>query len=232
MSDRWTDLISEYLDGGMDPDARRSMEAHLRACNECSTALEDLGAIVARAVALPVAEPPTEIWAGIEARLRAAAAAPTAPVRAHVRQARSRPAPWTSWRISLSVPQLAAACIALVALSGGLAYFTSRASVNSKDRAAVPLTTGAAATMESSDATIEDIEQLRQILADGRDRLDPATVRSLEESLVAIDTAIRQGRTALQADPQNPYVRDHLDETMRRKVDLLRRATQLASATD
>ena len=94
------------------------------------------------------------------------------------------------------------------------------------------MTTKAAETLETADATIEDIEELRQILAAGRDKLDPATVQSLEESLVAIDLAIRQGRTALQADPQNPYVRDHLDETMRRKVDLLRRATQLASATE
>jgi hypothetical protein len=234
MSDRWTDLISEYLDGCLEPEARREMEAHLQECAACSSVLEDLRGIVARAASLPAPEPPAEIWAGIEARLRAASAAPTthATAPARTRPARSPLAPWTSWRLSLTLPQLAAACVALVALSGGLAWYVSRAPEDSRDRAAVPMTSKAAATLETTDATIEDIEELRRILEAGRDRLDPATVRSLEESLTAIDLAIRQGRTALQADPQNPYVRDHLDETMRRKVDLLRRATQLASATE
>jgi len=232
MTDRWTDLISEYLDGCMDSASRREMEAHLESCAECSATLEDLRAIVVRAAALPASAPPAEVWAGIEARLRAATAAPSVPGTVRVRNVRSGNTPWTSWRISLSLPQLAAACVAVVALSGGLAWYVSRPHGNAVNQAAVPLNSQAAATMQGADATIEDIEQLRQILADGRDKLDPTTVRSLEESLVAIDTAIRQGRTALQADPQNPYVRDHLDETMRRKVDLLRRATQLASATE
>ena len=232
MSDRWTDLISEYLDGCMEPGARRDMEAHLEACAECSSTLEDLRGIVARAAALPAPAPAPEVWAGIEARLRATAAAPSsASERARPRAARVRTAPWSSWRISFTLPQLAAACVAVIALSGGLAFFVTRPGVN-RDLAAVPAGTKAAVTMETADATMQDIEELRRILDAGRDRLDPATVKSLEESLVAIDTAIRQGRIALQADPQNPYVRDHLDETMRRKVDLLRRATQLASATE
>lgn len=232
MSDRWTDLISEYLDGCMEPVARRDMEAHLRECAACSATLDDLRGIVARAASLPTPAPPAEIWAGVEARVRAAAAPPQAPSHARPHAARARQASWTSWRISLTLPQLAAACVAVIALSGGMAWYVSRTPGDSRDRAAVPMTTTAAATLETSDATIEDIEELRRILAAGRDRLDPATVRSLEESLIVIDTAIRQGRTALQADPQNPYVRDHLDETMRRKVDLLRRATQLASAAE
>jgi anti-sigma factor RsiW len=231
MTDRWTDLISEYLDGYMEPASRRDMEAHLRACAECSATLEDLRGIVARASSLPAPAPPAEVWTGIEARLRATAAAPTVPGSVRIQAPRVRTTSWSSWRVSLTVPQLAAACVAVIALSGGLSYVATR-NAEDKDRAAVPLTTGAAATLEGTDATIEDIEQLRQILAAGRDKLDPTTVRSLEESLVAIDLAIRQGRTALQADPQNPYVRDHLDETMKRKVDLLRRATQLASATE
>ena len=47
---------------------------------------------------------------------------------------------------------------------------------------------------------------------------------------MVIEIAIREARRALDADPRNPYVRAHLDETMRRKVELLHRATMLASA--
>lgn len=233
MTDRWTDLISEYLDGCMDAAARRDMEAHLASCAECSSTLEDLRGIVARAASLPASAPSAEVWAGIEARLRAAAASAGAqPAAARLRATSARKAPWKTWRISLTLPQLAAACVAVVALSGGIAWFASRPHGDTRGQAAGPMSSQTAATMQNADATIEDIEQLRQILAAGRDKLDPATVRSLEESLLAIDTAIRQGRMALQADPKNTYVRDHLDDTMRRKVDLLRRATELASATE
>jgi hypothetical protein len=79
-------------------------------------------------------------------------------------------------------------------------------------------------------AAIQDVEELGRVLAAGREKLDPATVRSLEESLLIIDLAIRQAKRALDADPNNTYVRAHLDDTMRRKVEFLRRATMLASA--
>src|SRR5688572_26111794 len=123
MSDRWTDLISEYLDGCMEPAARRDMEAHLQACAECSATLEDLRGIVAPASSLPVSQPAPEIWSGIEARLRASAAAPASSQPARARAPQARVAPWSSWRVSFSLPQLAAACVAVIALSGGLAYF-------------------------------------------------------------------------------------------------------------
>lgn len=77
----------------------------------------------------------------------------------------------------------------------------------------------------------EAIDELRKALARERDRLDPSTVRALESNLAIIDLAIDQARRALAADPANSYVKEHLAETMRRKVELLQRATMLASAT-
>jgi hypothetical protein len=77
----------------------------------------------------------------------------------------------------------------------------------------------------------EAIAELRKALAKERDRLDPATIRTLEANLAIIDLAIDQAKRALAADPANTYVREHLAETMRRKVELLQRATMLASAS-
>lgn len=74
------------------------------------------------------------------------------------------------------------------------------------------------------------VRDLEQALASGRDRLDTATVRVLEESLRAIDAAILEARRALVADPASVYLNNHLAETMRRKLELLRRAAQLALA--
>ena len=77
----------------------------------------------------------------------------------------------------------------------------------------------------------EAIAELRKALAKERDRLDPATVRTLESNLAIIDLAIDQAKRALAADPANTYVKEHLAETMRRKIELLQRATMLASTT-
>src|SRR6267143_2089168 len=77
----------------------------------------------------------------------------------------------------------------------------------------------------------EAITELRKALAKERDRLDPATIRTLESNLAIIDLAIDQAKRALLADPANTYVKEHLAETMRRKVELLQRATLLASAS-
>ena len=234
MKDAFVDRISEYLDGELDPETRRELEAHLTECAACTEILEDLRRIASEARSLPLEGPADDLWPGIAARLRSAPPAQ--------KPARIERAAWSGARISFSMPQLAAACLAVAAISGALVWVAvSRAPV-------VPGagSGGGAARMASSGATggeslgvrstdplaARDVEALRRILDSSRKDLDPTTVRSLEESLVIIDVAIRQAQRALAADPANPYVRAHLDETMRRKVQLLHRATVLASATE
>src|SRR5882672_7451792 len=101
--------------------------------------------------------------------------------------------------------------------------------------ATLPATTGPGvvnATRTETTPHEEAIAELRKALAKERDRLDPATVRALESNLAIIDLAIDQAKRALAADPANTYVKEHLAETMRRKVELLQRATLLASTTN
>jgi anti-sigma factor RsiW len=223
MSDRWTESISEYIDGGLEGAERRLFEAHAAECPECSAALSDLQMLTLRARSLPAEGPEADLWPGIEARILHASA-PDRPERA------PRPAAWSMRRFSFSLPQLAAACVALAVLSGGAVWYAlrpepSRGLMVGGDSRTAPATQAAA-----DHVAIQDVEELRRALAAGREKLDPATVRSLEESLLIIDVAIRQAKRALDADPSNPYVRAHLNDTMRRKVEFLRRATLLASA--
>ena len=75
------------------------------------------------------------------------------------------------------------------------------------------------------------VAQLQEIIYERRAELDSVTVRVIEENLAAIDRAIDEARDALAADPANGYLSQHLAATMRRKVDLLRRAATTASAT-
>jgi hypothetical protein len=74
------------------------------------------------------------------------------------------------------------------------------------------------------------VTDLEQILRDERERLDPRTVLVIERNLKAIDDAIQEARMALNNDPANPYLNSHLADARRRKLDLLRHATTLASA--
>jgi hypothetical protein len=230
MSDRYTDLISDYLDGTLDPGTHRQVERHLAGCTECAALLSDFERVVGRARVLVEEDtlPSEDLWPGIEARLRRAANAPLpVPVRITAVPERRSLKP----RISFTIPQLAAACLALVVLSAAGAFYVGRGSRKAETASIAPqLPAPAAATMVESQDAIKDVERLRELLASRRNDLNPATVAALETSLRTIDSAIRQAQLALAADPKNPYLRDHLDDTMRRKVDLMRRATMLASA--
>ena len=73
------------------------------------------------------------------------------------------------------------------------------------------------------------VEDLERILREERSRLDPRTVLILERNLKAIDDAINEARMALDSDPANAFLNSHLADARRRKLDLLRHATELAS---
>jgi len=215
--DPWLERLSEYLDGDLAPAERTALEAHLRGCAGCSAALADLGRIVARAGGLDERGPTRDLWPGIAARIGAGT------------PARRR---WT-----FSLPQLAAASIALMTLSGGTVWLL-RAPAPSSTSAVTPapaltpvsppvvLTRSTPATGRY-DAAVADLER---ILAEGRGRLDTATVRVIEQNLTAIDRAIAQAQRAVEVDSANLYLNAHLAATMRRKIELLRQAAALITA--
>ena len=55
-------------------------------------------------------------------------------------------------------------------------------------------------------------------------------MKVLEASLADIDRAIAEARRALARDPANVYLNDHLAESMRLKLELLRTATALTQS--
>ena len=74
------------------------------------------------------------------------------------------------------------------------------------------------------------IAELQDALSRNESRLDTSTVRVVRENLALIDRAIAQARAALDADPANAYLNLHLADTMRRKLELLRRVNAIAAA--
>jgi hypothetical protein len=75
------------------------------------------------------------------------------------------------------------------------------------------------------------IRELEGLLSARRGDLDSTTVRTVEASLHVIDLAIAQARAAVERDPNNVYLNGHLQSTLDRKLDLLRRATLLPKAS-
>ncbi len=234
MHEQWTDQLSDYLDDELPPAERAAVDAHLRECRACSEVLNDLKRVVARARALDARPPQTDLWPGIAARTE--------------RTAQPR-------RFSFTLPQLAAAAVLLMAISGGLVWrMASRPAATTGagsttagtgtaqsdgmspiDAAplepAEPQTDVAAVPVNFADAQYDAaVADLEKALRAGRGRLDQTTIAIVEHNLEIIDQAISQAREALSADPANTYLSGHLVEARRRKLDLLRRAAALAES--
>jgi anti-sigma factor RsiW len=218
MTDTWIDRLSAYLDGELTPGERTALEAHLAQCRACSESLIELREVVARAAALPPRPPAQDLWPGIAPRLdtrRAVLPFMTSAGR----------------RISFTLPQLVAAGLALMVMSGGGVWV-----LNHGGRATdLPPVSAAAANPDIVPATVADprydeaVADLQQALQDGRTQLDPQTIKILEANLDAIDKAIDQSRRALAADPANLYLHNHLADARQRKLQLLRRAAAMVN---
>jgi len=219
MNDLWTNRLSEYLDGELDSAERAALEAHLATCGACYATLSELRGVVAYAKTLVDSEPATDLWPDIRARL-----VQGSEPRRHASGVRSR-------RFSFTVPQLLAASIALVLLSSGGAYMALRPGTSkvTPQPAAVRqqgIMTVANVDRGTTDAAIAD---LQATLTQNESRLDTTTVRIVRQNLAIIDRAIVEARIALQKDPGNAYLNLHLADTMRRKVELLRRVNDIAA---
>jgi len=218
MADQWTDRLSEYLDDELTASERQQIEAHLAQCGECRAILGELRRVVTQAATLPSSAPSSDLWPGVEARLDSPGR--TLPFRARAAK-----------RISFTLPQLVAAGLALMVLSGGAVWLsqfggrtTSLPPVSAAPTSAEPAVTPVGLTNPRYD---EAVRELEDALDAGRSQLDPETVKILESNLQSIDQAIEQSRHALEADPANGFLYSHLAEARQRKLTLLRRASLL-----
>jgi anti-sigma-K factor RskA len=218
MNDQWTDRLSEYVDGELAAGERTALEAHLVTCADCRATLDELRRVVARATSLEDRPPKADLWSGIHARL--------SPGR---RPGVNRDATAPAWRVSFNVPQLIAASIALILLSGGGAWLALRPQPT--QGSALGPRTGPRVTLAvSTGRTDAAIADLQDVFERNKSRLDTSTVRVVRQAFATIDRAIAEARTALQADPSNAYLNLHLADTMRRKLELLRRVNAIAAA--
>lgn len=225
MSDRFAEQLSPYLEGELDDLSRTRLEIHLAECLDCTRTLAELRAIVAAAPGYIGRGPSRDLWKDIESRLDEAEVPPIGAPGPAVQPASRR----FGWR------ELLAASIVMAAIGGGSVWLavsrggTEVETAVAPPRATEPNEVGSAVGFaeQEYDSAVRDLEQM---LAAGRDRLDSATVRTIEQSLVRIDSAIAEARAAIQRDPSSSYLNRQIAANMRRKLNLLRVATQAIAA--
>lgn len=231
MPDLYTNQLSAYLDDELDAAQRAKVEAHLAGCAECASLLAELRAIVTAAPAYGGQAPARDLWNSIERRLDE----PQVISIETVRRSTGSPARF-GWR------ELIAASIVMAAVGGGAVYLALKS--GSSGPVTSPIAQGSTRSVNPDaprpsdlrnvafaerkyDSAVRDLEL---VLEAGRSRLDTATVRSVEESLHKIDAAIAEARAAIQRDPTNAYLNRQIAANMRRKLNLLRVATNAIAA--
>lgn len=224
----WIDRLSDYLDDDMSGDERAALEAVLEGDVELQRVVEQLRAVRDTAASLPAHSPEFDLWPGIESRIGAEAAVADRASASHTRR-----------RFSFTIPQLAAAAVAMLMLGSAGVWMAMNAGAGSPNGA--DPRTAVATGSEAGFASLPPVEgpalsyemavrDLVEQLEIGRDRLDPSTIEALERSLATIDRAIAQAREALEADPASVYLNRHLADAQSRKISVLQQAARLVTS--
>lgn len=209
--------LCDLVDGALDVAAEQRVRAHLDVCGECAGQFASLSALEATTAVLPrEIAPPPDLWNDIRVEI--------APRR---RAWRRRVASWP-------VEQLAAAAIVIAAASSALTalYMRGDATQPETSVAVAPTAVVLPVSLAREEARYTNsVDMLVRTLAERRDSLSPATIATVEQSLRVADDAIAEAREALARDPANRELVKLFASNYERKIDLLKRATELTPRT-
>jgi hypothetical protein len=135
-------------------------------------------------------------------------------------------------RVSFTLPQLAAAALALMVLSGGTVWLARIGSPGTDFEPLAaqvdpPSTARDTPAGSGDDAASRAAAELERTLGAGRDRLDPETFDVLQASLAIANQAIIDCQRALAANPTSSDVSAQLATAQQMKLMLLQRAGDL-----
>lgn len=221
MSDKWSDKLSDYLDGELSREDRSEFERHLEACADCRATLGQLKDVIEWAGEYPGRAPDRDAWPGIAAEI---SEMKHGMVDLASRRRKRR-------RVELSIPQTLAAAIAL-ALVGAGSWWLARETAPQTQMAAVidvsapEAGSTVAATIVAARKYGPAIADLEAVLLGENGMLDSVTVRVLREKLAIIDRALTEAQAALAKDPGSDFLADHYTGMMKKKLRVLRGAAR------
>ncbi|MEO8620447.1 MAG: hypothetical protein ABI625_05230 [bacterium] len=216
------DQLCDLEDGALDSADSAAARAHMKSCAECASRHADLAALGAASAALPreIAQP-DDLWLDIRGQLTPRRAGGATRVRG-----------WNVRHLAAAAVIIAVASSVITALV--LRPNTPLQSASTPAAAVSPDAPGAelpARLASAEHGYARSVEALQRTLDERRDSLAPSTVATVERSLRIADSAIAEARTALARDPANRALVALFASNYERKIDLLRRATELAPRT-
>lgn len=240
----WTDRLSEHLDGSLPDDQAAAVEEHLAECADCRRVASELTEVRRRARALGGTAPSRDLWPEIRARLgenegvvdltERLAAAPMARTAGDAPERRAGRGLRTLGRAAAVVALMAAAGAAGWALRGSDPAGAAGALAADATVEGAPLSAEFAGSQETFAAggLAREAAELERLLAEAPEGVPAETVELLRKNLQVIRAAIAESRAALEIDPDNVYVQEHLQGAVARQRAFLRQASSILSAAD
>jgi anti-sigma-K factor RskA len=213
--------LGDYADGMLAPGDAAGVERHVSACVSCARDLARLRALLSETAALPrEVAPPDALWPSIRSSLEARKVAALPVHRAPTRR---------GW--SLASRRAAAAAI-LVVVAGAVGVAIRGRTPDAPAPRAVTAYTVSSRTSAVLATMIDRhympaLDQLSASLQRARAGAPRATLVAVDHGLEIVDSAIAETRAALARDPGNREIADLLVANYQRKVDLLKRASEL-----
>lgn len=218
------ETINDWVDGALDPEQRVAARQHLDTCGACRERVSALESTLRETLAVPrELDPPGDVWPALRAVLEAQKVVALPAGSAAGRSYRGSRRRWT----------LAAAAVVLIVASSAITALVMRdreagtQAVAAGDGATAPAPVWLA---EAERQYVESARELSEALDVARPNLSAQTIAIVERNLAVIDSAIAESRAVLRRDPGNRVLLEVLAGTHRQKLDLLRRAAQLASS--
>jgi hypothetical protein len=232
------DVLNDYVDGLLAGPDIALVDKHLESCSECAGVLSRLRDLLSTASGLsPFVLPDVDIWSDIKRTVesRKERVLPITDALAPAGKGRRKPA--VRWQ---SPSFLVAAAVVLIVASSGVTAVVLRWTSNQgyvqvlpEGRAPEDAMPGPGVLPASFTRTEGEysraIDELVEAAKAQRGHLSPETIRTIDHSIAVIDSAITEARQALVADPNNTTLVDLLSASYQRKLDLLRRTSELSS---
>jgi tetratricopeptide (TPR) repeat protein len=218
-------MLSDFLDGSLEPAERTAVRTHLASCEACRAVHADLLRLRGAARTLGPIAPPDHVWLEVAGQIRLldaprAAAPPPAVSRAPApRERRSR----------AGLGQWLGLAAALVLVTLGLYWFQQRTPLVAPETTAGPAVMDPAASelnlaLQEYERAISELQSLAE---SGQSTIDPALADMIQQSLGAIDQAIAESRTALVTNPDSEPARASLFDALSRKITTLQTTVSL-----
>ena len=219
-----TEWMHDVVDGLVPEAERAAVDDHLRSCATCRDELARLRELVGALGALPTdAVAPAGLWTGIEARIEGTTPAEGASGATVLPFPSARDA---RRRVSLTLPQLAAAAAVVALVSAGVVWAAlSGRGATSEGLSRTEAVAGSTARMVASGGGYEQaLAQLESVVERERASLAPETLATLERSMATVDSAIAEIQEALRNDPNSELLARLLANHQGAKLRVLRHA--------